>query len=772
MAFPFLKKAGKVPFLSEFPLRVYPAAFSFDRLSRGVDNVRHDVHISPAFHNAAGDLALALVAQNLVAAKPLFSADKSAVSQKKLEFKRLFSQIMAAAVDKAKVHKEIQIDYLAQVAAVKVVQTEIALKWQTVARQIRAEARERELAGGRRKQEAAALREEYNRLVAEKQTLLRQAGREMFTAMAEIQDVDMRDLREATFGREQVIPLDFFKNPMIYFENRTDPFFMMEEYVLLGHRTGDTHRYDSLLEVVRGILYRLDGPEKGAVTGRLIENLLGRQGLTLEYEGGLPDEAEINIDSWIKEVDNIDVLFNHYLYEREYEENRREGNIRQLYELSRTIEAQRRLLNLFYSECRKKGLVDLAAAYFTLKPLYKEFCPPLMPHKLLEYILEPRSRKPLKERIEKLNKVYSREVSLDTLDKAVLQIRKMGREEKRQCLVRFARRFARYHRDVQNFVLLKDAMDSLSVTSGDKTLILSRANNTLYEFCLPHEEVQEERPIINHVILKADVRGSTDITYEMKQRGLNPASYFSLNLFDPISQMLPEYGAQKEFIEGDAIILSVFEREASPRGWYSVARCCGLAIRILSVLQRYNLRNRKNGLPAIEVGIGIAHEDSPPMFLFDQTNRIMISPAINHADRLSACHKEIRKHLAQKKGLFNLYVFQAVSDTELAATADDLLWRYNVNGIELSESAFDKLRREIMLKTVSGVIPEFGERALTLHFGKFPTVSGRYQPLVIREGHVPMVGKETLSALRFTFRKYYEVCTHNRLYEYANSLVG
>jgi len=39
---------------------------------------------------------------------------------------------------------------------------------------------------------------------------------------------------------------------------------------------------------------------------------------------------------------------------------------------------------------------------------------------------------------------------------------------------------------------------------------------------------------------------------------MNPASYFSLNFYEPLTKILPRYGAEKVFIEGDAVILSIF----------------------------------------------------------------------------------------------------------------------------------------------------------------------------------------------------------------------
>ena len=209
----------------------------------------------------------------------------------------------------------------------------------------------------------------------------------------------------------------------------------------------------------------------------------------------------------------------------------------------------------------------------------------------------------------------------------------MTAAKKKAYLIRFVNAFARYHRDKSNAELFLESFERIHLAGDEKVILLSRENNTLYEFLLPHEQAADKAPIINHVVIKADVRGSTDITYQMNERGLNPASYFSLNFFDPISEILSEYDANKIFIEGDAIILSIFERKDTPSGWYGVARACGMALNMLIIIQRCNEKSRKYMLPILELGIGISYLEKAPAFLFDANSRIMISPAINHADR-------------------------------------------------------------------------------------------------------------------------------------------
>jgi len=317
------------------------------------------------------------------------------------------------------------------------------------------------------------------------------------------------------------------------------------------------------------------------------------------------------------------------------------------------------------------------------------------------------------------------------------------------------------------FRIIKDAMDSINLITEEKIILLSRENHSLFEFLLPDERVKEEKPIANHVIIKADIRGSMTINHMMRKMGLNPASYFSLNFFDPISAVLSEYGASKVFIEGDAIILSIFETEDTIQGNYSVARACGLAIRILQIVNSYNEKNKENNLPVLELGIGICYSQGPPSFLFDGDSRIMISPAINLADRLSSCDKLLRKIFKSQNDVFNLFVFENESEEITETGADDSTYRYNVNGIELNEDGFNKLTREINLQIF--IYPSENDDGVKFYMGKVPMANGNYQRIVIREAVIHKVKPDVLNVTGKISKKYYEVCTHPKIYNSIDS---
>ena len=182
-----------------------------------------------------------------------------------------------------------------------------------------------------------------------------------------------------------------------------------------------------------------------------------------------------------------------------------------------------------------------------------------------------------------------------------------------------------------------------NLIANDKMRQLSAMNGTLYEFLLPEEQKPSEEKVVRHVIIKADVRDSSRLTRSLLESGMNPASYFSLNFYDPVNKLLSKYGASKVFLEGDAIILAILERDGEPG--LAVARAAVLAREIIDIVRGYNQLLERAGLPGIELGVGISYQDSAPMYLMDGEQRIMISDALNESDRLSSCSKRVRKSM-------------------------------------------------------------------------------------------------------------------------------
>lgn len=740
----------------DLPICDYRLEFSLNRLVPGVDNIHFDVHLSPQLRRTAERAAFCLIVRHSGVQALLQTEDAGKWKPIREAFKDQCRHVMAAAVHQAKSKQEIQIDYLCQIAIAKLIKTAVETQYEKTIDRLEKELRSYELSHRQDLATCVAIKEKLSWIRLHCGDLIRDAAAVLFDLAAE-EGKEVNELREANFGGDALLPGDFFRNPLLYAHTAADDRLMMHSYVLLGQRFEDPDSYERLMTLVDEFLQKTDLPDI----------------LEINKANSNPDPADSLSRIWLV-PENVDILFDGAKTELQIsrlpaEKLGREERRR----LSRRSRTQRRMIRSIYRSFRRAGLLHRIAAGFEVQSLVEEFCPPLSSQQVLRFLVEPSARKKITAQLNRLREFYDRPLSVSSLNKAIRHIRSLPKAKLRERLVVFLRALARYHRDLTHYRLIKAGMEAANLDLDERTQLLSRENRTLYDFLLPDEQVKEEQPIISHVIIKADVRGSTDLTYRMRSEQLNPASFFSLNLFDPITEVQFEYDATKEFIEGDALILSISEQKDTPEGWYSVGRACGLAIRILQIVAQTNIKSRKHRLPTLELGIGICYSESTPAFLFDGSSRIMISPAINRADRLSGCDKSLRKLIERRNLPFHLYVFQTVSEKEMARTADDLLLRYNVNGIELNAGGFSKLSAEINLVPLQfSTVAEAPDAGHRFFAGRLPLVSGRYQTVVIREAPVFRVAPDTLQVIGKTTDRYYEVCTHPRLYEKAEQVLG
>jgi hypothetical protein len=228
---------------------------------------------------------------------------------------------------------------------------------------------------------------------------------------------------------------------------------------------------------------------------------------------------------------------------------------------------------------------------------------------------------------------------------------------------------------------------------------------------------------------------------------------------------LGKYGAQKVFLEGDAIILAILEREGEPG--LAVSRACVLAREIIEIVRGYNDLVQRSGMPPLELGIGITLQESAPLYLMDGEHKIMISEALNESDRLSSCNKRARKVMESQAGPFHVYAFQA-ADPEPGGNPEDVVLSFNLSGIRMNDAAFRKLQQEISLEPLKVKLPasfassDKGE--YRLFSGTVPVDRDIFRKIVVRESRVPRVDPADFSVQGWTDRSYYEVCADPAIY--------
>ncbi len=729
MAFPFFKSDKLADLARQFDLKTYTPVINLEGLVTGVDNVRYDVSLSPQFLDTARQHIARLIAKagNVedLLARPAdagnrigqFLQQKTAPPEAN-EFKRRLTDLQVGALNRAKREGNTSLDLLARIAIIKFLRSELLEQYNATLERLRTRAKAYEGPRQMTVQKGVELRDRTATFQLSKKTILRKAGEELFHTLREVEKETLVRMRRSLLGAAEQPGYDLFINPLIFTENGRDDHLNAEHYVMFGNFDRDVDRYPRMLEFAREYL-------KSIAVGETDEEL---DGLLAD-----PENAQELVASGVPD------------------------------ETTPVGRAQKSLLDNWGQMLVREGVLDNIIAAYEAVPLLTEYAPTINVQQLKNALISPVERK----RVEALFAEQSR-ISPSNFQSAVKRVGSYRIPDKAKIAGRFMRDFMRYHRDLKRLDVLNSAMDTVSVVATEKLRSLSQINRTLYEFLLPEEQKPAEDLVNHHIILKADIRDSTHLTRTLSERGLNPASYFSLNFYDPINKLLPKYDAIKVFIEGDAVILALFEH-AGQVG-VGVAKTCVLAREMISIVRAYNEQSEKAGLPNLELGIGICYQDTPPMYLMDGDHRIMISKALNESDRLASCNKGARKAFARPDSLFNVFSVQTVDDADTGGNPDEFLMRYNVGGIHISVEAFNKLKNEISLELLEVELPNFwGNEKVRLYSGLVPVSPDVFHRVVVRESRTPRVDAQNFGVKHWTDRLYYEICTNDRIYEFVES---
>ena len=705
-------KLGASAELPPARLSTYTPALSLEGLHLGIDNVRHDVWLSSSLTNAVGLHVGRLIAKfgNVEAVisaesspKSIFSKVVPSLASRNSDLKPMLADLFRTALARAKSDGNPAVDLLVRAAIIKFLRLEMHAQFAAALERCRATLKGYE---GVRQQKAFEYREKVASFQIAKKHILRQVGKELFRILREIDRETLAAMRRSLFG-EEISDYQIFLNELIFLEEGRDSYLSAEQYVLIGGFENDPDSFGNIRALVCEFL----------------------QSVAPEHE----DLSPSHIEGWLNSPENAHELVG--------TGDPNEGTYKTR-------------LQLWIELLERERLMEFAIAAYEVVPLLSQFTPLLDPQQL-KYSLVGRKER---ERVEKLIEEHGK-LSLTSLVTAAQRVSTATDAHRAKIAARFLRDFMRYHRDLRRLDALNSLTEKINVIGSEKLRDLSRLNGTLYTFLLSDEAKADpdEKGIARHVVLKADIRDSSRLTRCLLERGMNPASYFSLNFYDPINKLLAKYGATKVFVEGDAIILTLLEREGDPL--LSVSRACVLAREMIEIVGGYNHLLQRAGLPALEFGIGVSYQDSAPMYLLDGEHRIMISDALNESDRLSSCEKKMRKVMAGKGTPFNVYEFRSRESGEMEPM------RYNVGGIRISGPAFKRLQEEISLETHTLQFPRlWGSEEVKFYSGVVPIGSDIFRRIVIRATRVPVINSSDFSLAHWTEAPIFEVCTNTAIY--------
>jgi len=786
-------------------------------LAIGVDNIHHDVFLSPRFLQLTRDYLFDLIRQNASRNYLPGIELRTAKALDGTAFRKLLADVLHSSLTNAKYHKNIEMDLLFRVAILKFLTTELGSQFANLIHEGKEWIRQRG-EHFERSQQAHVIKARLSELQSARSSVIRAVGQQVAQSWIDVEENIIAKARKALFGEEFTPLYDLLKNRLIFLDGGKDDTYFLEHYVLLGNYARDPDRFEAMdalfqellshagvvvnqdsafqeadkayaeamheAQVMRDEIANLE-EQKELLRKRLdrsdsflnrfrapadpadlkaslndIELRLKHQELKLEEFGAVLEAARQKLDYYEKDQKG---RLGDYLNDPE--------NARRLFDPSAEPEATRnqraKLLAQLLERLEQQDLLYHVLASYEIRAIAATYHPPVHLQQLRKALV---SRDELKRVEQVLKQVPAKQLSEKPIDELSRKMRRYSREELQSQVLRFATDFFLLHRDLRDAEHLTSCMDRVSLVETEQARDLSRLNNKLYECVLPDEAKTKQDPVVSHVIIKADVRGSTKMTQDLLSRGLSPASHFSLNLHEPVKKLLDRYGAKKVFIEGDAIILAIFETESSRTYARSVAKACVLARQILNVCNSYNDSAASSDLPALELGLGVAHQGDSPTYWTDGESRVMISKALNLSDRLSGCAKLARRMLDRQKSHFGLFQFLQTMQGASAEELDEFLVRYNRDGIELNEEGFLKLYDEISLECIETKLDlPWGKENVTLYYGEVP-MGESVELLVLRKGFARELSSDGKIGAPST-HLYYEVCTAPKLYELVAALL-
>jgi len=798
-------------------LRSYNVTIPMGSLAIGVDNIHHDVFLSPKFVQIARDYLFELIRQSTGATYFPGIELRKTKGPDNASFRKLLTELLQSALTQAKYYKNIEIDLVFRLAILKYLTLELGNQFANLILEGKEWVRQRG-EHFERSQQAHVIKARLSELQSARRAVIRGVGQQVAHVVSEVEDAVIAKARRALFGEDFAPFYELLKNRLIFLDGGKDDVFFLENYVLLGNYARDPDRFEAmdtlfqeflseaglavgqdpaqnevteahntLLELANAmrseivsldeqrenIRKRLDRGD-GFLTKFLnstdpsdlraalsdIEMRLKHQQLKLEELGPQIDAAKQKLDFFNKGYEG---RVGDYLNEPE--------NAKRLFDPSageqQVAPIRARMLSLLLERLEQHDILYHVLASYEIRPIASEYSPPVHLQQLRKALV---SKDELKRVEQVLKQVPARRLSLKPIEELSKKIRRYSREEMQGLVLKFATDFLRLRRDLRDAEHLSTCMERVHLVTTEQARELSRMNNRLYECVLQDEAKPEQDQVVSHAIIKADVRGSMKMTQDLLSRGLSPASHFSLNLHEPVKKLLDRFGAKKVFIEGDAIILAIFETESNLTYARAVAKACILSRQILAVCNSYNDQAASSDLPPLELGVGVAFQGSAPTYWTDGDSRIMISKALNLSDRLSGCGKLGKRLLAGQKTLFSLYQFLTSMEGATSEELDEILVRYNVNGIELNEEGFKKLSEEISLDSIETKLElPWGKENVTLYYGEVP-MGDSVELLVLRKG----LARQLLADGKIggpSTHCYYEVCTSPALYDLVAALI-
>ena len=234
-------------------LKSYNVTLPMSSLAIGVDNIHHDVFLSPKFVQMARDYLFDMIRQN---ASNTFLSGMEFRSSKPVDsmaFRKILTEMLQSSLTRAKHQKNIEIDLLFRLAIMKFLAGEQQNQFANVMLDGKEYVRKR----GEyfeQSQQAHVLKARISEMQSARRDVIRHIGQLVAQILIDIEENVIAKARRALFGEEFTPYYDILKNRLIFLDGGKDDAYFLEHYVLLGNYSRDPDRFEAMDELFQDFL--------------------------------------------------------------------------------------------------------------------------------------------------------------------------------------------------------------------------------------------------------------------------------------------------------------------------------------------------------------------------------------------------------------------------------------------------------------------------------------------------------------------------------------
>src|SRR5712671_2153824 len=224
-------------------LKSYNFTIPMGSLAIGVDNIHHDVFLSPKFVQAARDYLFDVIRQSTSNTYLPGIELRASRGPDNAAFRKLLSELLQTSITQAKFQKNIEIDLLFRLSLLKFLTFEIGNQFANLILEGKEWVRQRG-ENFERSQQAHVIKAKLSELQSSRRRVLHVVGQQVAQMVVDAEENVVCKARRALFGEDFAAFYELLKNRLIFLDGGKDDRFFLENYILLGNYVRDPDRFE------------------------------------------------------------------------------------------------------------------------------------------------------------------------------------------------------------------------------------------------------------------------------------------------------------------------------------------------------------------------------------------------------------------------------------------------------------------------------------------------------------------------------------------------